>query len=159
MEALDQVNKIVLRPNNSLSPEGSVKVVMALFAIVLVVAFGFALIGAWLVLPFAGLEVAALAYAFYCVHMHSDDYESITIAGDDVIVEKKNNKDFTTTIFQRYWAQISVRDVIQGKGKSNKRALFISSHGKEVEFGKYFINDGQRTMFARELREKLRNIY
>ena len=159
MEALDHVNKIILRPNNSLSPEGSVKVVMALFVIVLAVSVGFALIGAWLVLPFAGIEILALAYAFYSVYLHSDDYESITIVGDDVIVEKKNDKDFTMAIFQRYWAQISVRDIMQGKGKSIKRGLFISSHGKEVEFGKYFINDGQRTMFARELREKLRNIY
>jgi uncharacterized membrane protein len=159
VEALDHVNKIIFRPNNSLSPEGSVKVVMALFVIVLFVAVGFSIIGAWLVLPFAGIEILALAYAFYSVYLHSDDYESIAIVGDEVIVEKKNDKDFTMMIFQRYWAQISVRDVVRGAGKSGKRGLFISSHGKEVEFGKYFINDGQRTMFARELREKLRNIY
>ena len=159
MEALDQVNQIILKPNNSLSPEGTVKVLMALFVIVLLVSIGFSLIGAWLVLPFAGIEIVALAYAFYSVYLHSNDYESITIVGDEVIVEKKNDKDLTMMIFQRYWAQISVRDVMQGSGKVSKRGLFISSHGKEVEFGKYFINDGQRTMFARELREKLRNIY
>ena len=159
MEAVDHVNKIILKPNNSLSPEGTVKVVMALFVIVLLVSIGFSLIGAWLVLPFAGIEIVALAYAFYSVYLHSNDYESITIVGDEVIVEKKNDKDLTMMIFQRYWAQISVRDVMQGSGKGSKRVLFISSHGKEVEFGKYFINDGQRTMFARELREKLRNIY
>ncbi len=159
MEALDHVNKIILKPNNSLSPEGTVKVVMALFVIVLLVSIGFSLIGAWLVLPFAGIEIVALAYAFYSVYLHSNDYESITIVGDEVLVEKKNDKDLTMMIFQRYWAQISVRDVMQGSGKGSKRVLFISSHGKEVEFGKYFINDGQRTMFARELREKLRNIY
>ena len=102
MEALDHVNKIILRPNNSLSPEGSVKVVMALFVIVLVVAVGFSLIGAWLVLPFAGIEIVALSYAFYSVYLHSNDYESITIVGDEVIVEKKNDKDFTMMIFQRY---------------------------------------------------------
>jgi len=159
VEALDHVNKIILKPNNSLSPEGTVKVLMALFVIVLLVSIGFSLIGAWLVLPFAGIEIVALAYAFYSVYLHSNDYESITIVGDEVIVEKKNDKDLTMMIFQRYWAQISVRDVMQGSGKVSKRGLFISSHGKEVEFGKYFINDGQRTMFARELREKLRNIY
>ena len=159
MEAVDHVNKIIIKPNNSLSPEGTVKVVMALFVIVLLVSIGFSLIGAWLVLPFAGIEIVALAYAFYSVYLHSNDYESITIVGDEVIVEKKNDKDLTMMIFQRYWAQISVRDVMQGSGKGSKRGLFISSHGKEVEFGKYFINDGQRTMFARELREKLRNIY
>jgi len=159
VEALDHVNKIILKPNNSLSPEGTVKVLMALFVIVLLVSIGFSLIGAWLVLPFAGIEIVALAYAFCSVYLHSNDYESITIVGDEVIVEKKNDKDLTMMIFQRYWAQISVRDVMQGSGKVSKRGLFISSHGKEVEFGKYFINDGQRTMFARELREKLRNIY
>ena len=137
MEALDHVNKIILKPNNSLSPEGTVKVLMALFVIVLLVSIGFSLIGAWLVLPFAGIEIVALAYAFYSVYLHSNDYESITIVGDEVIVEKKNDKDLTMMIFQRYWAQISVRDVMQGSGKVSKRGLFISSHGKEVEFGKY----------------------
>ncbi|MBV8030569.1 MAG: DUF2244 domain-containing protein [Betaproteobacteria bacterium] len=36
----------------------------ALAVVTLAIGIGFALVGAWLVLPFAGLEVAALAAAF-----------------------------------------------------------------------------------------------
>ncbi len=159
MAVSDLGYKIIARRNNSLSPEASVKVLAVLIVTVLLVALGFTRTGAWLVLPFAGLEIVAFAYAFYYIYLHSDDFESITIEDDRVVVEKRNYKEFTTTVFQRYWAQVNVRGVVSGKGATGKSGLFISSHGKEVEFGRNFINDEQRTLLARELRQKLRNIY
>jgi uncharacterized membrane protein len=104
-------DKIIARPNNSLSVDDSVKLLAALAGIALVVALGFLHIGAWLVLPFAGLEIMAFAYAFHTVYLHADDFESITIENDRVVVEKRNVKEITTTVFQRYWAQVNVRDV------------------------------------------------
>jgi uncharacterized membrane protein len=150
-------DKIIARPNNSLSVEGSVKLLAALAGIALVVALGFFHVGAWLVLPFAGLEIMAFAYAFHTVYLHSDDFESITIEDDRVVVEKRNVKEITTTVFQRYWAQVNVRDVAMIKGSNGKCGLFISSHGNEVEFGRNFINDEQRSQLARDLRQKLKN--
>ena len=151
-------DKIIARPNNSLSVDGSVKLLAALAGIALVVALGFLHIGAWLVLPFAGLEIMAFAYAFHAVYLHADDFESITIENDRVVVEKRNVKEITTTVFQRYWAQVNVRDVAMIKGSNGKCGLFISSHGNEVEFGRNFINDEQRSQLARDLRQKLKNI-
>ncbi|CAN4274132.1 COG5488 Integral membrane protein [Methylophilaceae bacterium] len=151
-------DKIIARPNNSLSVEDSVKLLAALAGIALVVALGFFHIGAWLVLPFAGLEIMAFAYAFHTVYLHADDFESITIENDRVVVEKRNVKEITTTVFQRYWAQVNVRDVAMIKGSNGKCGLFISSHGNEVEFGRNFINDEQRSQLARDLRQKLKNI-
>jgi uncharacterized membrane protein len=151
-------DKIIARPNNSLSVEDSVKLLAALAAIALVVALGFLHIGAWLVLPFAGLEIVAFAYAFHSVYLHADDFDSITIESDRVVVEKRNVKEITTTVFQRYWAQVNVRDVAMIKGSNGKCGLFISSHGNEVEFGRNFINDEQRSQLARDLRQKLKNI-
>ena len=151
-------DKIIARPNNSLSVEDSVKLLAALAGIALVVALGFFHIGAWLVLPFAGLEIVAFAYAFHTVYLHADDFESITIENDRVVVEKRNVKEITTTVFQRYWAQVNVRDVAMIKGSNGKCGLFISSHGNEVEFGRNFINDEQRSQLARDLRQKLKNI-
>jgi len=151
-------DKIIARPNNSLSVDDSVKLLAALAGIALVVALGFLHIGAWLVLPFAGLEIMAFAYAFHTVYLHADDFESITIENDRVVVEKRNVKEITTTVFQRYWAQVNVRDVAMIKGSNGKSGLFISSHGNEVEFGRNFINDEQRSQLARDLRQKLRNI-
>ena len=151
-------DKIIARPNNSLSVDDSVKLLAALAGIALVVALGFLHIGAWLVLPFAGLEIMAFAYAFHTVYLHADDFESITIEDDRVVVEKRNVKEITTTVFQRYWAQVNVRDVAMIKGSNGKCGLFISSHGNEVEFGRNFINDEQRSQLARDLRQKLKNI-
>jgi len=48
-----------------MSPAGLAVAFAALAAIPLAIGAGFAMIGAWLVLPFAGLEVLALAVAFF----------------------------------------------------------------------------------------------
>jgi uncharacterized membrane protein len=47
-----------------MSPAGLAKVYAALAAVVLVIGAGFATVGAWLVLPFAGLEVLLLVAAY-----------------------------------------------------------------------------------------------
>lgn len=158
MAVSDLGYKIIARPNNSLTPQASLKVLGALAVVVLVVGLGFAHMGAWLVLPFAGLEVLAFAYAFYYIYLHSTDFESITIEGDRVVVEKRNYKDVTTTVFQRHWAQVNLREVASVRGVIGKSGLFIRSHGKEVEFGRNFMSDEQRVELARELKQKLKNI-
>jgi uncharacterized membrane protein len=48
----------------SISPAGMLCAFCGLAVVTLAIGIGFALIGAWLVLPFAGLEVVALAVAF-----------------------------------------------------------------------------------------------
>ena len=158
MAVADLGHKIIARPNNSLSEKDSLKLLAVLAGIALIVALGFSHAGAWLVLPFAGLEIIAFAYAFHTVYAHAGDFDSITIEQDRVVVEKKNVKEITTTVFQRYWAQVNVRDVAMIKGSNGKCGLFISSHGNEVEFGRNFINDEQRSHLARDLRQKLKNI-
>ncbi len=50
--------------NCSISPAGLLGVFAALSAVALTIGIGFAVAGAWLILPFAGLEVAGLALAF-----------------------------------------------------------------------------------------------
>lgn len=158
MALLDSGYKIIARPNNSLSPKDGVRLIVAMAVVTLVIGLGFSHIGAWLVLPFAGLEILGFVYAFYFIYLHSGDFESITIDDDRVVVEKRNDRETTTTVFQRYWAQVNLREVVKVGGISGRCGLFISSHGNEVEFGKSFINDEQRTLLARELRKKLKNI-
>jgi len=47
-----------------MSPAGLAKVFAALAAVVLAIGAGFAAAGAWLVLPFAGLEILLLVAAY-----------------------------------------------------------------------------------------------
>lgn len=158
MAVLDLGCRIVARPNNSLSAKDNVLLLLAIATVSLLIALGFAHMGAWLVLPFAGLEVLAFAYAFNYVYIHSKDFESITIESDSVVIEKRSDKKVTKTVFQRYWAQVSVRNVVSNGVFAGKTGLYISSHGKEVEFGGNLINDAQRVELAQVIKHKLKKI-
>lgn len=142
--------QFIARPNCSLSPKGRVLVVAAAATLSLIVAIGFSLIGAWLVLPFAGLEVLAVAYAFYYINCHAEDYESITIEGDHLAVEKRNYKNTSQIVFHRYWAKVLLRDLPGGN-----QSLLLRSHGKEVEFGRDFMNNDQRLALAHQLKKRV----
>jgi len=48
-----------------MSPAGLAMAFAALAALTLAIGVGFTLVGAWLVLPFAGVEVLMLAIAFF----------------------------------------------------------------------------------------------
>lgn len=59
----------------------------ALAALVLAIGAGFAAAGAWLVLPFAGLEVLLLGAAFALHARHAADYERIELQSGRLEVE------------------------------------------------------------------------
>lgn len=145
-----QDTQIVARPNKSLSTTGMVNVVAIIASVSLLIAIGFGLLGAWLVLPFAGLEVLALAYAFYYINCHASDYESITITGDRLAVEKRNYNNISQVVFNRYWARVTLRELPSGD-----QSLLLRSHGKEIEFGRHFLNNEQRLALAQQLKKRV----
>ena len=59
----------------------------ALSVAVLGIGIGFAIAGAWLILPFAGLEVVALGVAFVLQARHAADYERIELANGRLRIE------------------------------------------------------------------------
>lgn len=143
--------KVVARPNASLTPKQTSRLLMAIAFVMLVVSAGFMHMGAWMVMPFAGLELLALAAAFYYVNLHAADFESISIEEERVVVEKRSHREVSSAVFQRYWTQVSLRESVGGRS-----ALYIGSHGKEVEFGRNLIDDEQRLVIMRELKQKLK---
>ncbi|HEX5769146.1 MAG TPA: DUF2244 domain-containing protein [Burkholderiales bacterium] len=76
-----------LKRNCSMSPADLAKVFAALAALVLAIGAGFAAAGAWLVLPFAGLEVLLLGAAFVLHARHAADYERIELQSGRLEVE------------------------------------------------------------------------
>ena len=67
------------RRNNSLSSGSRLLVLGSLTAGVLAIALGFALGGAWLIFPFAGLELLVVGLAFRYMQQHAGDYECVTM--------------------------------------------------------------------------------
>jgi uncharacterized membrane protein len=144
---------ITVKPNCSLSPRQKIWVFLAVAIFPICVSTVFALLGAWLVLPFAGLELLALAFAFYLVHCHSGDYENITIAGGNLAIERREYKNTSRVVFQCYWARVILRD-----GPGGEQRLWLRSHGKEVEFGRNMSNDA-RLILAGQLKRRTGFVY
>jgi uncharacterized membrane protein len=138
--------KRVARRNNSLSSTGRLVAFALIFVVSIGIAAAFATFGAWLILPFAGLEMAVLFFAFRYMERHAADYELIEIDGDTVKVEWVSAGTRHSGAFNRHWARV----VAEGDGSR----LALRSHGRELEIGRY-MNDEQRLDLARALRRRL----
>ena len=111
----------------------------------LAIAAGFAAAGAWVIIPFAGLEVAALIAAAALVLRRAGDFERVAVSGDRVLVEIRERGLAEQFEFHRGWARVVT-------GKSGMLAL--RSHGRTVEIGRYCGEEGRRHL-ARELHSRL----
>jgi len=137
----------VARRNNSLSSAGRILVFAFLFIVSIGIACAFAALGAWMILPFAGLEMLGLLLAFYWVDRHAEDYERIAIAGDCLKVEHVEAGRTRSHEFNCCWAQLVA--------SSSGARLALRSHGRDVEIGRH-MSDEQRLSLARELKRQLR---
>lgn len=113
------------------------------------IASAFAALGYWLVLPFAGLEIGLLAWAFEAIRARESDYESVTIRGDTLILEWHDGKRSGRREMNRHWAR-----VICHCRRSGRCRVSLRSHGKETELGQ-FLSDEGRLALAKILRRQL----
>ena len=150
---VDSSYNVTFRPNCSLSANGKVKVILLLTIIPCCIAVGFAMLGAWLVLPFVGLEIFALAYAFYHVNSHASDFERISIAGDSLVVEQCIRQQLSQHVLNPYWAKLVRHELPNGELR-----LGLVSHGKEFEVGQ-FLTRKQRESLAEQLQKRIGKFY
>jgi uncharacterized membrane protein len=141
---------LVAKRNDSLSPTGRRSFLLSIAVISLGIAIALGLHGAWFVLPFAGLEIALLAAAFWLIERHAGDVETIRLQGDSLLVERRCAGRAERHEFKRAWARVEVR---RGRG-GRPAVLVLSSHGRSVDFGELF-TDEQRLKVAGELRRRL----
>lgn len=113
-------------------------------------ATGFAILGYWLVLPFAGLEIGVLAWALETMRKRESDYETLTIDGDAVVLEWRAGKQFGRRELNRQWVQVACDCSAPGK---NCR-LSVRSHGRETEIG-HHLSDEARLQLASSIRNRL----
>ncbi|MAZ05308.1 MAG: hypothetical protein CME81_02730 [Halomonas sp.] len=95
--------RLLLTPNRSLSWKGNIRVWLCLFAVSAVTTTGFSLAGAWVILPFAGLELIALASGIYLTSRDCQRREVLTIDDTDIHIEKgRKRKQAEWTLPRRY---------------------------------------------------------
>jgi uncharacterized membrane protein len=136
-------------PNRSLGPQGRVACLAALAAMPLALgAVATAFLGAWPVLPFAGLEVAVLAYAFHRIACHDGDFERLEIEGRRVRVESRSGARVVSFEGHAPWARLVVRD------RPGRCELQVRYAGKSVEIGR-MLTDERRRLWAAELGRRM----
>ena len=140
--------KVTFKPNSALSAVSKQRIIILLTLIPCIIGIVFCFLGAWPILPFVGLEVVALAYAFFYINKHEADYESISIEGESLIVERCVAENISQHVINSYWVK-----VVQHELPNGELHLYLQSHGKELEVGRYLTRK-QRELLAKQLKQR-----
>jgi uncharacterized membrane protein len=137
---------LILKRNCSISPAALAGVFVALALVVLAIGIGFAIAGAWLVLPFAGLEVLLLVAAYLAYARRAADYERIELASGRLTVEVAEAHRTSRYEMEARRARVVVQD---------ERVLLHGAQ-EQLELGRH-LDAQRRAEFAAELQKRLRN--
>jgi uncharacterized membrane protein len=148
--ASDSGLDLVFKRNCSISPRGLLCVLALVMFVSLGIAAGFALIGAWPILPFAGIEMLALAAAFYLNGLHAGDYERIALAEGRLRVETFEAGRIARHEFNPGWLRLDERRL------GREVRLLLRSSGNEIEIGRH-LDTERRASLAECLRRTLSN--
>ena len=141
---------VLLKRNCSISPAALARVFALLVAVTLGIGIGFAAAGAWLVLPFAGIEVVVLAAAFVANGRHAADYERIQRAGERLTVEV--SAAGRTERHEMHVRTTRVRTAREGRAAR----VLLSSNGRDLEVGRH-LDEQTRAALAAELARRIQN--
>ena len=143
--------RFILRPNQSLSWRGNQLFLLVLAVVCCAIAIPLTIMGFWLILPFAGLELAAVAYGLYVVARQGQRQEVIDIDGDSIQIETGYQQPEKRQVLARIWARVVLERCAKQWYPSR---LLIRSHGHTVEVGS-FLNEDERQRLASELSRSL----
>ena len=138
---------LLLKRNCSISPQGMILVFALLALATLGIATGFALAGAWLVLPFAGLEVAALVLAFLLTARHAADYERVELMPGRLRVEVAEGR-----ALRRHELNSGALRVRHAPERA--RVLLTCAKSGEIEIGRH-LDVEARVVLADKLKKTL----
>ncbi|HUK01906.1 MAG TPA: DUF2244 domain-containing protein [Steroidobacteraceae bacterium] len=144
----------MISPNCSLSVQGACLLFASLTLSSMGVAAVMAWHGFWPVLPFAGLEMALLAWALRVSLERRHHRQTITVSQDDVCVESCTRGCAVQVVFPRHWAQVKLRGP---SSRLHPSRLVIESHGRQCEVGD-FLTENERRGLAMRLKQLIGRI-
>ena len=146
--------RIEIAPHCSLSPRGARWFLISICVASLSIALPISLMGFWLVLPFAGLEIALVAWALRVSMARRHQRQTIIVSDDLVTIEDVSPPNHRRVEFPRHWAQVRIRT---GGSPLHPSRLTVESHGRGLEIGS-FLNEQERLCLAKRLRRLIGRI-
>jgi len=147
-DASDRQHEWLLKRNCSLTPGQLAGLFSAVAAVSVFIGVAFAMSGAWMVLPFAFVEVMALGVAFLVHARHATDYERIVLRDDCLLIETCQ-----ATRLQRE-QYLPSRTRVEYSG-SRRELIGLATAGRRIEVGRY-VPESERPQLAMQLRSRLR---
>lgn len=143
-----------LRARCSLTPAAARLFIRVVAATTLGVATLFAARGFWPVLPFAGLEIALLAWAVRASMRNGTERETITIDERWIVVRHCGHSGEYSSVFPRHWSSVRLHAPPTAPYPSR---LTLESHGRACEVGR-FLTEGERSGLAARLKQLVGNV-
>ena len=141
---------VVSRRNDSLGSRARWTVFAGLCAVSMGMALAFATLGAWPVLPYSVIEMGVLCWAFRWIERHANDWERVTVRGDQIVVERYRGGIRTRREFNRFWTRIEV----EADARNRAARLVLRHRGESLPFGDE-LPAHERVVIARDLRRVL----
>jgi uncharacterized membrane protein len=142
----------LIKRNCSASPRQLAVVFASLVAVSFAFGVAFAAQGLWMVLPFVGLEVVAVAAAFVCYGRHAADFERIELRDGRISVARQEGMQRSEVHFDLPWVRVEVSR--RGIDLGARVKLELVSARQRVEIGRYLV-DVRRAALGQELRAAL----
>lgn len=142
----------LIKRNCSAGPRQLAAVFASLVAVSVTFGVAFAAQGLWMVLPFVGLEIVAVAAAFLAYGRHAADFERIELRDGRLIVEKHEGPRRSEAVFDLPWVRVDMKErgVVPG---ACVRVELVSAR-QRVEIGRYLVDVG-RAELGRDIRAAL----
>jgi uncharacterized membrane protein len=145
LEHTDTEALLIARPNRSASWRLNKVVIAVIGAWIGAIGCGFAAIGLWPILPFAGLEIGALATALYYVSWKLQQRHVLRFREGGVTLEKGVYYPRFTWRFARDAVSLSVE--VQPHPWDPLK-IFLCSRGEEIPLGNFLNKDDSKKLLA-----------
>lgn len=147
-------SEFVIRPNGSFHSRTGIWLIALLVIIALGIAMRFAILGYWLILPFALLDVMAVGTVFYLIIRQSEYVERVVVSESRVeIFHIQDNADAKWE-FPLHWTQIRLE---RPRHRGYPARLLLGCRGKWVEIGSC-LTDRERGTLTQALKDEFRRI-
>jgi len=143
----DGLYRILLRPNQSTDWKSSLIFISIIAFTCLTIGIGFALAGATMILPFAGLEILFVATCVYLVMKQTYKQEVITLTKEKLTIAKGAGKIDQEWEYFRMWSFISVE---RPEHPWYPAHIIVSSKGERVPIGD-FLNEDEKEELVKNL--------
>ena len=146
----DSLFRITLKPNKSLSWKSNLLFIIAISVTCGAIGIGFYLVGASLILPFAGLEILLVGACVYFVVNRTYKQEIITMTPERLKIEKGLSKPIRVWEYFRVWTYVVVE---KPKHPWYPAHILVTSKGERVPIGDFLTEKEKLTLV-----ENLKNI-